>query len=166
VAEQDEEPNQDDSPDQVTESNSRIEDLEKEIQYAKAEIANVQQRAAKDRSEAIRYGGASLARRLLPFLDGLGKALETFEPGEGNESVFEGVRMTLEGILAALEMEGIVPIDAMKTPFDPTSMEAIATVPCPEGIDSGMVVNVIEQGFRMHDRVLRPARVVVSEGES
>jgi len=166
VAEQDKEPDPGDSPDQVAELKGRIEALEKEVQYAKAEIANVQQRASKDRSEAMKFGGSSLVRRLLPFLDGLDKALENLVPDEDNESVIEGIRMTIEGIFSALEMEGVVPINANGESFDPTKMEAIATAPCPEGIDPGTVVDVIEQGFRIHDRVLRPARVVVSEGES
>ncbi|MEC7694604.1 MAG: nucleotide exchange factor GrpE [Candidatus Thermoplasmatota archaeon] len=166
MAEQDKEPSQDESIDQVTELKARIEALEKEIQYAKAEIANVQQRASKDRSEALKFGGSSLVRRLLPSIDGLTKALENLVPGEENDSVIGGIRMTIGGIFSALELEGIVPIEANGESFDPTKMEAIATVPCSEGIEPGTVVDVIEQGFSMHDRVLRPARVVVSEGES
>jgi|TARA_B100000029_G_scaffold500164_1_gene571488 molecular chaperone GrpE len=166
VAEQDNEPSQDESIDQVTELKARIEALEKEIQYAKAEIANVQQRASKDRSEALKFGGSSLVRRLLPSIDGLTKALENLVPSEENDSIIGGIRMTIEGIFSALELEGIVPIEANGESFDPTKMEAIATVPCSEGIEPGTVVDVIEQGFSMHDRVLRPARVVVSEGES
>ena len=166
MAEQDKEPSQDESIDQVTELKARIEALEKEIQYAKAEIANVQQRASKDRSEALKFGGSSLVRRLLPSIDGLTKALENLVPSEENDSIIGGIRMTIEGIFSALELEGIVPIEANGESFDPTKMEAIATVPCSEGIKPGTVVDVIEQGFSMHDRVLRPARVVVSEGES
>ena len=166
MAEQDKEPSQDESIDQVTELKARIEALEKEIQYAKAEIANVQQRASKDRSEALKFGGSSLVRRLLPSIDGLTKALENLVPGEENDSVIGGIRMTIGGIFSALELERIVPIEANGESFDPTKMEAIATVPCSEGIEPGTVVDVIEQGFSMHDRVLRPARVVVSEGES
>ncbi len=166
MAEQDNEPSQDESIDQVTELKARIEALEKEIQYAKAEIANVQQRASKDRSEALKFGGSSLVRRLLPSIDGLTKALENLVPSEENDSIIGGIRMTIEGIFSALELEGIVPIEANGESFDPTKMEAIATVPCSEGIEPGTVVDVIEQGFSMHDRVLRPARVVVSEGES
>ena len=166
MAEQDNEPSQDESIDQVTELKARIETLEKEIQYAKAEIANVQQRASKDRSEALKFGGSSLVRRLLPSIDGLTKALENLVPSEENDSIIGGIRMTIEGIFSALELEGIVPIEANGESFDPTKMEAIATVPCSEGIEPGTVVDVIEQGFSMHDRVLRPARVVVSEGES
>ena len=143
----------------------RLAELEKELQYANAEVANARQRAARDRSEAIRYGSASLARRLLPMVDSLSKALKSSESDNGAESVIDGVGMTLDGIRSALEAEGVSPIEAAGKPFDPTCMEAIATVPGPEGSQPGSVIEVIEQGFTFHDRVLRAARVVVAEGE-
>jgi molecular chaperone GrpE len=144
----------------------RLAKLEKELQYANAEVANARQRAARDRSEAIRYGGASLARRLLPMVDSLSKALESAEGDTGTESVIEGVRMTLDGIRSSLEAEGVSLIEAAGKPFDPTCMEAIATVQGPDGSQPGSVLEVIEQGFTLHDRVLRAARVIVAEGES
>lgn len=144
---------------------SRVSELEKEIQYAKAETANVIQRAARDRSEALKYGGASLARRLIPTIDHLSKAVDASE-GDGLESIIEGVKLTLDGIKSSLEAEGISQIEALGKKFDPTCMEAIATVPCPEGEEPGSVIEVIESGYRMHDRVLRASRVIVVEGDS
>jgi|TARA_B100000959_G_scaffold9951_1_gene10063 molecular chaperone GrpE len=144
----------------------RLAELEKELQYANAEVANARQRAVRDRSEAIRYGSASLARRLLPMVDSLSKAVDSAEGDNGAETVIEGVRMTLDGIRTALEAEGVSPIEAAGKPFDPTCMEAIATVPGPEGSQPGSVIEVIEQGFTFHDRVLRAARVVVAEDDT
>ena len=146
---------------------SMVSELEKEIQYAKAETANVVQRAARDRSEALKYGGASLARRLIPAVDYLSKAVDASErEGDESESVIEGVRLTLDGIKSSLEAEGISQIDALGKKFDPTCMDAIATVPCPEGAEPGSVIEVIESGYRMHDRILRASRVIVAEGDS
>ena len=150
-------------PDEGEGEASRVEELEKEIQYAKAEIANIRQRAARERSDLLRYGGASLANRIIPMVDVLTKAVES---SEGGDSVIEGVRLTLEGIRTALESEGIVQIEALGNAFDPTCMEAIATIPCPEDSLPGSVIEVIEQGYRMHDRILRAARVIVAEGDS
>ena len=96
------------------------------------------------------------------MVDVLAKAVEA---SEGSDSVTEGVRLTLEGIKAALDAEGIVQIEAMGNSFDPTCMEAIATIPCPKDCQPGSVIEVIEQGYRMHDRILRAARVVVAEGD-
>lgn len=141
-----------------------VSELEKEIQYAKAETANAVQRAARDRSEALKYGGASLARRIIPAIDHLSKAVDASEGEQGSESVIEGVRLTLDGLRASLEAEGISQIDALGKKFDPTCMEAIATIPCPEGEEPGSVIEVIESGYRMHDRILRASRVIVAEG--
>jgi len=145
---------------------ARVSELEEELQYAKAETVNIAQRAARDRSEALKYGGASLARRLIPAIDHLSKALEATEVGEGADSVIAGVRLTLEGLKKALESEGIKEVQALGNDFDPTCMEAIATVPCPEGKNPGSVIEVIETGYRMHDRILRASKVIVAEGDS
>ncbi len=145
---------------------ARVSELEEELQYAKAETVNIAQRAARDRSEALKYGGASLARRLIPAIDHLSKALEATEVGEGADSVIAGVRLTLEGLKKSLESEGIKEVQALGNDFDPTCMEAIATVPCPEGENPGSVIEVIETGYRMHDRILRASKVIVAEGDS
>ena len=143
-----------------------VSELEKEIQYAKAETANAVQRAARDRSEALKYGGAPLARRIMPAIDHLSKAVNASGVDPGAESVIEGVRMTLDGLRSSLEAEGISQIDALGKKFDPTCMEAIATVPCPESEEPGSVIEVIESGYRIHDRILRASRVIVAEGDS
>jgi molecular chaperone GrpE len=62
-----------------------------------------------------------------------------------------------------LESEGVSHIESMGEKFDPTKMEAIAMIPSPEGVDSGTVVEVVEEGYMIHDRVLRASRVIVSE---
>jgi len=156
-------PELDDEAAQVESLEARVVELEKELQYSAAEMVNVRQRAAKERSEAMRYGGMSMALRILPLVDSLEKALEASD-GEGSEALGEGVRLTLEGARAALEAEGVSQIE-IESSFDPTMMEAIATVPMPEGVEAGSVIEVVEVGYMYHDRVLRAARVIVAEGE-
>ena len=142
---------------------ARVEELERELQYSAAEMVNVRQRAARDRSDAIRYGGMSLALRMLPLLDSLEKALGAGE-GDDSHSLSEGVRLTLEGARAALESEGVIKIE-VGSAFDPTTMEAIATIPVPEGEKPGSVIEIVEVGYMYHDRILRAARVIVAEDE-
>ena len=149
--------------DQSEKLEAEIARLEKELQYSAAEMVNVRQRAARDRSDAIRYGGMSLALRMLPLLDSLEKALESVEGGE-LESLGEGVRLTLEGARAAMESEGVVKIE-VGSDFDPTTMEAIATVPVSDGGKPGSVIEIVEVGYMYHDRILRAARVIVAEDE-
>ena len=154
---------QDEEFDPIEDLGARVAELEKELQYSAAEMVNVRQRAARERSEALRYGGMSMALRMLPLLDSLEKALEASN-GDDSDALSEGVRLTLEGAKAALEAEGVSQIE-VESSFDPTMMEAIATVPVPEGSGPGSVIEVIEVGYMYHDRVLRAARVIVAEDE-
>ena len=154
---------QDEESDSIEDLEARVAELEKELQYSAAEMGNVRQRAAKERSEALRYGGMSMALRMLPLVDSLEKALEAAN-GDDSDALSEGGRLTLEGAKSALEAEGVSQIE-VESSFDPTMMEAIATVPVPEGSGPGSVIEVIEVGYMYHDRVLRAARVIVAEGE-
>ena len=79
------------------------------------------------------------------------------------EKIIEGVTMTMETLKSVLENEGVTKIDALDQIFDPSFMEAIAVIPVPEGKDPGTVVEVIEDGYIFHERVLRPVKVIVSE---
>ena len=130
------------------------------MQYAQAETANARQRGQRDRAEAIRFGAAGLASRIIPAIDSLEKALAN-ENGD-NEAIANGVKMTLESLKRALESEGVTILEATGKVFDPTQMEAIATVPVQDGQESGEVVEEIESGYMLHDRVLRPAKVIVT----
>jgi len=163
---------EDDAPEAVDEDTeadpvevleSRVAELEEEIQYSAAEMVNTRQRAARERSEALRYGGMAIALRMLPLLDSLQKALDASDDDD-SDGLREGVRLTFKGAKAALEAEGVTQIEVDST-FDPTNMEAIATVPAPEGSEPGSVIEVVEVGYMYYDRVLRAARVIVAEGE-
>ena len=154
---------QDEESEPIEDLGVRVAELEKELQYSAAEMVNVRQRAARERSEAMRYGGMSMALRMLPLVDSLEKALEAAN-GDDSNGLSEGVRLTLEGAKAALEAEGVSQIE-VESAFDPTMMEAIATVPAPEGSEPGSVIEIIEVGYMYHDRVLRATRVIVAEGE-
>jgi molecular chaperone GrpE len=139
----------------------KIEELEKERQYNAAEIINIRQRYARERNALVKFAGMNLAFNLLPVVDNLEKALAM----ENNDSdkFIEGVDMTLKRLKAMLENEGVVKIEALNNEFDPAFMEAIAVISAPEGEDPGVVLEVIEEGYMYHDRVLRPVKVIVSE---
>ena len=141
---------------------TKVSELEKELQYKEADLANLRQKSAKDRNEAIRFGSSSMARKIMPLISNMEAALDRSKENE-SEGFSEGVRMTVRGLRTAMESEGIIPIDSMGKEFDPTRMEAIGMIPSPAGVEPGTVVEVIEEGFMIHDRVLRASRVIVSE---
>ena len=142
----------------------RILELEKELQYSAAEIINTRQRLMRDKNEALKYGSANLASKIIPIIDSLARAVESSGKDKNSESIVEGVKLIMENITLALNNEGIEKIEIVENSFDPTTMEAIASIPCPEGEEPGKIVQVIEDGYKLHDRVLRAAKVIVYEG--
>lgn len=150
--------------DPLEEMQEKILELERELQYAAAEIVNIRQRSIRDRNETIRYGGMSLSSRLIPIIDNLSRALESTNEGEVSESLVDGIKLTLDGMMTALEQEGVVKIEINDGLFDPSCMESIASIACPEGKLPGSIIEVVEDGYKLHDRVLRATKVVVAEG--
>ena len=140
---------------------SRVEELEKEKQYSAAEIINLRQRYGRERNTLVKFSSMNLSTKILPVLDNLEKAISI--ENSQTEKIIEGVTMTMETLKSVLENEGVTKIDALDQIFDPSFMEAIAVIPVPEGKDPGTVVEVIEDGYMFHERVLRPVKVIVSE---
>ena len=139
----------------------KIQELEKEKQYSTAEIVNLRQRYARERNTLVKFSSMNLASKILPVLDNLEKAISI----ENNESekFIEGVNMTLKSLRSTLENEGVQKIEARDKLYDPSFMEAIAVIPTPEGKEPGSVVEIVEEGYMFHDRVLRPVKVIVSD---
>lgn len=128
-------------------------------QRTRAELDNFRKRAARDSAQAGERAKANLVRELLPVVDNLERALGS--AGEGEQHLAEGVRMVHGQLVAALEREGIQQFDPAGDTFDPECHEALSTRQ-QEGSDSGIVLDVVEKGYRLNGTVLRPARVVVS----
>jgi molecular chaperone GrpE len=127
---------------------------------AKADFDNYRKRAARETAEAEVRGKASLARELLPSIDNLERALAAAEDGS---EVARGVGLVHGELQATLARAGVESYDPAGESFDPTLHEAISTQPAGDGLAAGTVVETLERGYRLDGRVLRPARVIVSE---
>jgi molecular chaperone GrpE len=143
---------------QLAEALARAEKAEAEITYRDADIVNLRRRAATDKLNLMKFAGFNLAGRILPVLDSLERALEGAEEGPFTE----GIQLTRDNLLEALEAEGVTPISVQEI-FDPNTMEAITTLPASEEHPDSTVVDTLESGYLYKDRVLRPARVVVAK---
>ena len=133
-------------------------------QRTQADFENYRKRAAKDAATAGERAKAGLVRELLPVLDNLERALATAVHDDGDSSpVVEGVRLVRADLAGVLERTGVESFDPAGEAFDPTVHEALSTRPAPEGVHPGVVVDVVEKGYRLNDTVLRPARVIVSQ---
>jgi len=128
-------------------------------QRTRAELDNFRKRAAREAAQAGERAKANLVRELLPVVDNLERALAS--AGEGEQHLADGVRMVHGQLVAALEREGIQSFDPAGDAFDPECHEALSTREH-DGAESGVVLDVVEKGYRSGGTVLRPARVVVS----
>ncbi|MBN2446262.1 MAG: nucleotide exchange factor GrpE [Phycisphaerae bacterium] len=128
-----------------------------------AELRNTQQRLERDKGEALRYAEAGFARDLLIILDDLERTQRSASEADNVQSVADGVRIVYEHFLKVLKDRNIEPIDAVGQTFDPDLHEAMLQRASSEHA-SGTVMEELTRGYRMHGRVIRPARVVVSSG--
>jgi molecular chaperone GrpE len=127
-------------------------------QRTQAELENLRKRSARDVAQAGQRAKASLVRELLPVVDNLERALATANPEE--DHLAEGVRLVHVELVNTLERNGIKAFDPSGEQFDPNVHEAISMREGDNG--SGIVLDVVEKGYKLGDSVIRPARVVVS----
>ena len=149
---------------QLEAANSRAEAAEKEIAYRDADNVNLRKRHATERTDLIRYGSQGLARRLISLLDDFDRAISAM-PDTTDDSIMEGINMIRNNLEKSLIADGAKQIEASGQRFDPKKMEAITTIPPSEEYPPNTVAQVLEPGWMLHDRVLRPARVIVTAVE-
>jgi molecular chaperone GrpE len=124
-----------------------------------ADFENYRKRMARENAAAADRGAAKLARDLLPALDHLELSLKAIE---GHDDVVKGFALVRDELLAALGKSGIQAFSPAGEPFDPNEHEAMAQQPSEEA-ESGTVLEVYQQGYRINGQILRPARVVVAQ---
>lgn len=127
-----------------------------------AELANIRKRNQRERQDLLKYSSQSLAQKLVPVLDNLERALTIEADTEAGQSLKKGIEMVYNSFLQAFKDEGIEVIDPLGKPFDPNYHEAYTQVPANEGQESNEVSQVFEKGYKLHDRVLRAAKVSVT----
>ena len=156
--------------------------IEEELAHAKdqwlravAELENVRRRTQKEREEALKYGASSFAKNIIEVADNVQRALlaaptfyekvQSLPDRDFFISFINGVEMISKAFVTALESQGIKPVDSLNHPFDPNVHQALMEV---ESVDSkpGTIVQVIQEGYKMHDRLLRPALVGVAKAPS
>tara|TARA_R110000868_G_scaffold11751_11_gene57324 strand:- start:1230 stop:1874 length:645 start_codon:yes stop_codon:yes gene_type:complete len=167
AAEQEEADEAADTDDPAAGPEAEIAELKDKLLRALADMENLRRRAQKDREDALKYSAANFARDMLSVGDNLRRAIESI-PEEGDPdgaalvAFIEGVALTEKDLLSALERHGIKKIEPMGEKFDPQFHEAMFEIPSPDA-DNGTVLQVIETGYVIHDRLLRPAKVGIAK---
>ena len=134
------------------------------LQRTAADFANFKRRTAEDRERELGLASESLLRKLLGVADDFDRALDAMPAEYRGAGWIEGIVLVDRKLRALLESEGVTPIESVGKPFDPREHEAIANVPG-TGRPDGEVVAEVQRGYRVRDRVLRPAMVTVASGD-
>ncbi len=139
-----------------------IESVKDQVLRAKAEVQNVRRVAEQEVRKARLYGVESLAKNFLSVGDNLERAIESLNEDSKPEDLEEGLRLILKSYEDALETGGIISIDPKGEPFNPEQHEALSVIEN-EDLEPNSIIEVIQRGFMIQDRVLRPAKVIVTK---
>lgn len=147
----------------LADAKKRAVDMEDQNLRAQAEIQNMTKRFKKEQAQLLKYDGQDLAKAILPVLDNLKRALSIEVADASGQQLKKGIQMVHDHLTTALTDHGITAVTGLGEPFDPTSQQAVQTVAAEDGQKPDTVVQVLQSGYRLHDRVLRPAMVVVAQ---
>lgn len=151
---------------QLALANAKIEQLQKDALYKVAEFDNFRKRQMKEKAELIKNGGANVMKALLPIIDDFERADQMMDKMEDIAAVKEGLKLIIEKFMKQLATEGLQKIDCVGKDFDTDYHEAIAMVPGQPAEMQNKVMDCIQTGYMMGDKVLRHAKVAVANDPS
>jgi molecular chaperone GrpE len=148
---------------QVTDYQEQVEQTHAQYLHALADLENFRRRARKEKEDAVKYATLPLLESLLPVMDNFERALAAVDHRDDAHLVKEGVEMVYRQLSTALSQAGIRLIEAKGKMFDPHEHNAVMQVQVEDDhVESGIVVEELQAGYRLHDRVIRPAMVKIS----
>ena len=130
---------------------------------AKAEVDNIRRRSAQDVDKARKFALEKFATEMLVSVDNLERALQNVDKeDENNKGIIEGLELTLQGLIASLEKFGVKGVDTQDQPFNPEFHQAMS-MQVVEGVAPNTVIAVMQKGYELNGRLIRPAMVMVSK---
>jgi len=138
-----------------------LEETRDKLMRARAEAQNLVRRTAVEKSEAIRFANEAFVKALLPVVDDFERTLSAASEARSSEAIVEGVRLVYEKVLKVLKDHNVEPIEAAGKPFDPAFHSAILQQPSTER-PPGTVLQEVQKGYCLRDRVVRPSQVIVA----
>jgi grpE len=148
----------------------QLQKAQEEIQHLKdnhlrqlAEFDNYRKRTLKEKAELILNGGEKVMTALLPILDDLARAQENIEKNQDYNTLKEGVDLIVKKLYKVLGEQGLSVIEAEGQPFDTDYFEAVALVPVEDDAQKGKIIDCVQTGYKLNDKVIRHAKVVVGQ---
>ena len=154
---------QDKVADDLTALQQKYEELNDTHLRLRAEFDNYRKRTMREKADLIKMGGESALKNLLPVIDDFERALQNIRATEEMDAIREGVDLIYTKFINYLGQQGVKAIEAVGKPFDTEEFEAIATIPAPQPDMKGKVIDCVQTGYILYDKVLRHARVVVGD---
>lgn len=128
-----------------------------------AEFDNYRKRSLKEKAELIKNGGEKAISAILPILDDLERALQNMQKADDVKAMYEGIDLIYQKFLKGLSQEGLQKMEPVGEAFDTDYHEAVALVPAPSEDQKGKVLDCVQTGYKLNDKVIRHAKVVVAQ---
>ena len=149
---------------QLEETTAQLEKEKKEYLFLMAEFDNFRKRTLKEKSELIKNAGENVLRGLLPIIDDFERSLQAINENSDASSIKEGVELIYNKFIKYLEQNGVKPIDTKTgTDFNLDMHEAVTMFPAPTPDQKGKIIDTVQKGYTLHDKVIRHAKVVVGQ---
>ena len=130
-----------------------------------AEMENIKKRGIKEREELAKYANESIIKEILPVIDNLDKAISHAQNDENSSVLVEGLELTRDGLVKALEKAGLKEVEALEKPFDPNFHESVSQQ-IDDTVAPGHVIMELQKGYLLNGRLMRPSMVVISQGKA
>lgn len=142
---------------------SKYDQLNDTLLRTMAEYDNYRKRTLREKADLIKTGGESVLIGVISVLDDVERGLQAMETAQDIEAVKEGIRLIHTKMSGFMKQNGVTPIETEALPLDTDVHEAIATIPAPDEALKGKIVDCVQKGYYLHDKVIRFAKVVVGE---
>ena len=128
-----------------------------------AEFDNFRKRTLKEKTDLIKSGGERVLLDIITLVDDFDRAMESLHKTEDREAMLEGMDLIYAKFIAFLKQHGVNEIEAIGQPFDADHFEAVTTIPAQEASQKGMIVDCVQKGYRLNDKIIRFPKVIVGE---
>lgn len=161
---EEEQPAKEETPeDKIAALQAELEKSQKEYLFLMAEFDNYRKRTVKEKAELIKNGGEKAMLGLLPVIDDFERAIDAIDNSSDVESLKEGVDLIYNKFMKYLESQQVKPMESTGTDFDADIYEAVTTFPAPDESMKGKVIDTVQKGYTINEKVLRHAKVVVGQ---
>lgn len=126
-----------------------------------ADFDNYRKRMLKEKADIIKSGGEKVLKDIIPLIDDFERAIVALHQSDDKEAILEGIDLIYNKFMNFLQQHGIKEIEAIGLPFDPEKFEAVGTIPAPEESQEGVVIDLVQKGYTLNDKVIRFPKVIV-----